>query len=129
MNKWILLGSLLLLSGCALDPDVADEYVVEEKLDAEIDVKNGLIQVTTSQEADVSVSFWAEGEEAERLNLTEEKNGVYTAEKKLTDKGAYFVKADIQTDGQHIMPTKKIWVGVEPDVEQDEPSMDKKHHH
>ncbi|MCI2252833.1 hypothetical protein L2D08_00470 [Domibacillus sp. PGB-M46] len=129
MRKWIIFSSLFLLSGCSLDPDSADQYVAEEKLDAEIDVSAGHIQIATSPGADVSVSFWPEGGQRETLPMQEGKDGVFTAQKRIIEKGIYFVKADIQTNGQHIMPTKKIWVGVEADVEQNGPSVDMKHHH
>jgi len=128
MKKWILFGGLL-LSGCSLDPDSADHYVAEEQLDAVIDVADGQIQVTTSPDADVSLSFWREGEQAETLPVSEEKNGMFTAEKSLVEKGVYFIKADIQTGEQHIMPTKKVWVGIEADTETKEPTPKMKHHH
>lgn len=128
MKKWILFGGLL-LSGCSLDPDSADHYAAEEKLDAVIDVADGQIQVTTSLDADVSLSFWKEGEQAEALPVSEEKNGIFTAEKSIVEKGVYFIKADIQTGEQHIMPTKQIWVGVEADTGTKEPAPKIEHHH
>lgn len=128
MKKWILFGGLL-LSGCSLDPDSAAHYAAEEKLDAVIDVADGQIRVTTSPDADVSISFWREGEQAETLPVSEEKNGMFTVEKSLAGKGVYFIKADIQTGEQHIMPTKKVWVGIEADTGIKEPTPKMEHHH
>lgn len=127
-KTWLLAGSLL-LAGCSLDPDAAQKYVTEEKLEAVIAVSGDRIQVETSPDADVSVFFWQDGEQSKPLAVIEEAEGVFTADQPMSEDGIYFVKADIQTDGQHIMPTKKVVIGDVAEPEEDKPAADVESHH
>ncbi|WP_046174248.1 hypothetical protein [Domibacillus indicus] len=129
MKKWIFISSLLLLSGCSLNPDAAKQYKMEQKLEADIMIADGHIQVETSPEAEVSLSFWKEGGEQEQLNIRQIEKGIYQAEKTIPKEGIYFVKADIQTETQHIMPAKKVWAGQPADSLPKEPKIDTKSHH
>ncbi len=119
----------LLLTGCSLDPNAAEQYRTEEKLDASITMDNSQIQIKTASNAHVSILFWEKGGEKKPLTVRKTEKDIFVAEKKIEKNGVYFIKADIKTDRQHIMPTKKIVVGGQEELKQDNPERETHSHH
>lgn len=123
----VLLAALL--AGCSLDPDAAEKYKTEKQLEAEIEISQHEIWIKTAPEAEVSVTFWKKGSDAEVLVARKTEEGVFFAEKEMKEHGIYFLKADVKLGRQHIMPTKKIIVGEQQETAPNRPDKKAHSHH
>lgn len=128
MKKLILaLLFSLSLTACSLDDEAAALYKQESILEIDVilpeDVplnKPALFQAILRQGDNmvddaqvVQFTIWRNGNpnQVDRIEATNDGNGVYSAEKAIHEDGLYYVKVQASANGSRVMPTKQFIVG------------------
>ncbi|MYL18944.1 hypothetical protein GLW04_03520 [Halobacillus litoralis] len=123
---FILVVSLVLLTGCQLREDAASLYKEENPLEAEISVPDDLVKggsaaitVTLTQngqpvkDPDFIHMNWTrpDGTSVGMRSMRNLKDGSYRSEQSLEFDGLYFLKVHASNEGSTITPTRQVVVG------------------
>ncbi|QXE01650.1 FixH family protein [Terribacillus sp. DMT04] len=130
MRRLVFTGLLLmlfLLAACSADPDAAEHYAQRKEVNVNIEVPDSIeadsvpridVLLTSDgkaldKEASVTFLVWKDDNKADADTIPASRNeeGSYQLEYKFASEGVYYVKADINVDNIHLMPTKQLRVG------------------
>jgi YtkA-like len=122
-----LLLMLFLLAACSADPDAADHYAQRKEVNVNIEVPDSIeadsvpridVLLTSDgqaldKEADVTFLVWKDDNkaDADTIPASYNEDGSYQLAYRFPSEGVYYVKADVNVNNVHLMPTKQLRVG------------------
>lgn len=134
----LILGTLV---ACTKEDDIPTEVAPPEALEVELTVTEKSVEIGEPVEMEALVTqgdekiedadevvyeIWEEGkqDDGEKIDLVNEKEGLYTAETSFDHEGIFHIQVHVTARGLHTMPKKTVTVGDGGNYEEEE-----EHHH
>ncbi|MGD6792642.1 FixH family protein [Metabacillus indicus] len=122
----VILTCLVILAGCAANTEKAEEQQMKlvevdvklpedvslnEQLTFEAELSQGGEAVEDADEVLFEIWKANEKEQGVKVKASHTKNGLYTAENTIKEKGVYYIQTHVTARSMHVMPKKQFTAG------------------